>query len=188
MNHDAFVRFWDAALTAVKEAGIELDLEGRRTKRAERSILFPHAYPAPVKRSAVAWVEALHRAESFVAENRRFPSRRSADAGERSVANWLYAQRSADLNAFQKQRLKQSPAFVSSVHDARWLVTAVELESWMLTARRLPQLNSADPVEFAYARWFGRAFEDCRAGRLDPRRAKLVLILLDAARQMACAA
>lgn len=184
MNHDMIVRYYDGALTAATEAGIEFDLDSRRTKRAERSLLFPEAYPAAVKRSSVAWVEMLHGAEMFVADHGRFPSRNAADSDERSVANWLYAQRSAELNAFQMLRLKVSPAFTRDVHTARFVSTAVELETWMLDARRLPQLSSADPVEFRLARWFGRAFEAHLAGRLDPRRATLIDLILNAARSM----
>lgn len=122
----------------------------------------------------VFWREHGRRAR----ENAR--DRASLTAGERRLGEWARYQRRFEdgLCLYQKIRLDVSPVFVWDPHESDWQKAIDGCIEDVRRTGQLPHLNSADPEEFARARWFRRQLRQMKTGTLRTNRADRVSAVL----------
>jgi hypothetical protein len=169
----------DRLAAAAIDPQADVDPLSIRFSEAERSLL-GLAPESPVRPGArqLNWVRKLHDYEEFTYRYGRTPRENTRNhtalpAAERRMGEWArYQRRTEDeLCTFQKARLDRSAAFEWDPQEAGW---EAQLAACILHAKstgRLPFLNSADPIEFASARWLGRQLRQLQAATLRPNRA-----------------
>lgn len=126
-----------------------------------------------------SWEESLARIVSWrAAHPGQWPFVRSADAEERSLANWLSDQRTQSVEAL---RLAREPILTTelpgwdSLHRQRWDDTLDAVVAWRaLRYGEWPAMSATDAEELLLARWLGtqrsgRNLSDERLRRLDER-------------------
>ena len=154
---------------------------------AERSLLgLPPAWSAEPGARQLSWVGKLHTYEEFTRQHGRAPrentrNREALPAEERRMGEWARYQRrrGEHLCSFQKARLEMSPAFQWDPQEAAWDAQFNACVKHATRCGRLPILNSADPVEFASARWLGRQLRQLKLGTLRLGRAERIRELLN---------
>lgn len=173
-------------LALASSAPSDGDLASLVFVEAERSLLgLPPTSSAEPGTRHLSWVLRLHAYEQHTRRHGRTPrentrNREALPAEERRMGEWArYQRRRGDqLCSFQRARLEVSPAFQWDPQEAAWDDQLMECIQHATRSGRLPILNSADPVEFASARWLGRQLRQLKTGTLLPNRAKRIKDLL----------
>lgn len=108
--------------------------------------------PNPDAPAAEAWFTSLHALETFIDQERRFPSRLSTDLHERSLATWLAHERTIVRTDFQILRLVPY-ILTPDILVSNWWVALAELERFVIGAQRMPDRDSSDELERGLAAW-----------------------------------
>jgi hypothetical protein len=153
------------------------------------SIAFaPSKGAGPSSKRALAWAQRLRSYEDFCQVARRTPrentrNRASLPAEERRLAEWARYQRRFEghLSNFQRVRLDLSPAFEWDPVGSAWARRFSECRMQINELHRLPYLNSADPQEFALARWLNRQLRRQLAGALSAHQSAALAELIGSA-------
>ena len=135
------------------------------------------------------WAMEICNYENFWREHGRRPRENTRDratllAGESRLGVWATYQRrfESGLCQYQKIRLDISPAFDWDPHESDWQDTLDSCIEDVEKNGRLPDLNPADPEEFARARWFRRQLRHLQTGTLSRRRTERIAALLKLAK------
>lgn len=151
------------------------DTSAERSADAVERLLTGHP---PTSARATKWITTLHAYEAFWNETGRTPrentrARSTLTDQERRLGEWGRYQRRFEerLDTYQRARLEMSPAFVWDLRGATWNRHLAAAHAHRHRTGALPRLNSADPHEFALARWLGRALRDLHDRTLAAERA-----------------
>lgn len=168
-QYEALSRRSSRELTADESRGIDYYLADRGLRQVTDSA---------VRR----WVTFVHDLEAFVADEGRMPRPSGDRPRPRSVEQSLvdrvaYQRRPAVIAAmtdYQRRRLECVPGFEWAPRRDRWMQHLADHEAFWATNGRPPQRRATDPVEAALGRWSAQQRAMSRAGKLTPRRAKLL--------------
>jgi hypothetical protein len=177
---------WHTEATAIVSPTL-FDLLSSGFIEAERRELgLPIISLEPPSKRQLNWVRKLHAYERFTHCHDRTPrentrNRQALPAEERRMGEWARYQRrlGEELCNFQRARLDVSGAFEWDPQEAAWDAQLNECIRLAARSGRLPILSSADPVEFASARWLGRQLQQLQSGTLLPNRADRIRDLLN---------
>ncbi|TFC67805.1 hypothetical protein [Cryobacterium sp. TMT2-4] len=140
------------------------------------------------RKRAANWAGQIYNYENFWREHGR-PRENTRDratllAEEGRLGIWATYQRNFESTLCQYQwiRLDISPAFVWDLHESGWQDTLDSCIEDVEKKGHLPNLNPADPTEFARARWFRRQLRHVQTGTLSRSRAERFAALLKLAK------
>ena len=96
------------------------------------------------------WIVNLSKVKTFIADKGRTPRRKSSDAGERILANWIS---NSKINKEREQLMRRDIPSIFDFEDDGWHDILERVKTYIADEGRKPTVRSSDADEKKLAGW-----------------------------------